>query len=256
MGNRLRREPDGKENPMNVSIQRTSLFLSLTLAAGCTTATEESETMPGESSASSGTNPDTGDLDPMCEPNAGDGRSQCAGETCEPGNYCDAIICTGGCESTLNCGTGQWCDLRMPDAFGAGICRPTTDPACGGTPVGDESSSEGGEIEECLIVEGNYVLALDPGSPQTCTELFEGDIQCSVAQDGCTLTWGCGDQSAVLFPPGNLDANGISMTEGTSPDGLAYACTFDFSGNTDDALVWSCSLVGGGGSLVCQGTGN
>ena len=187
-----------------------------------------------------------GVLDPMCEPNAGDGLTNCDGEICEAGSYCAALFCEAGCETTLNCPAGQWCDLRMPDGFGAGLCRPTSDPACGGPGSADSSTTDVGG-EDCSDVEGNYVLGLHASSPQECGELFSG-ISCSVAQEGCTLSWGCGSENQNLFPPGPLAADDTFTTDGML-EGVAYSCTFDFG----DPMGWSCSFTTPEGTLVCQG---
>lgn len=222
-------------------------FLALPLLFACTT--DETEALDTDGASSSDpTTDDPGPLDPMCEPNAGDGSTQCGGNICPGGERCQnsaAGVCEVGCESTLNCPTGQWCDLRMPDAWGAGLCRPTSDPACGTEPAGTTAD----EVVECLDVQGNYTLHLSEDAPEVCTFVFEEDLDCSVAQEGCTLRWGCGEDQVAVFPPGTIDANDDVEVEGTY-QGIPYTCTFDF---THYPGSWSCAFASDEGAAVCDG---
>lgn len=246
--------------PMTASTRFLALALPLLIAAGCVDETTEDSTTADTAAASGteGVDPPE-DLDPMCEPNAGDGTTQCGGNICEGGMRCEnsaAGTCSAGCESTLNCPANQWCDLRAPDAWGAGLCRPTSDPACGGPGESgaDDSSGSSDEIVDCLDVEGNYTLEADGGQPEVCQDFFSDGTICSVAQEGCTLTWGCGDgvDTIVPFPAGDLQGDDSFSADGTTPEGFAFSCTFDFA---DFPMRWSCSFGAGGGAIVCQGSG-
>lgn len=232
---------------MNASFRPFLLVLPLLFA--CVVDDDESNNPNNDTAQTSDSDSGSGSGSgaSMCEPNAGDGSSQCGGNICPGGEYCEnaaAGTCAAGCESTLNCATGQWCDLRMPDAWGVGLCRPTSDPACGGAPDPEPGT--------CLDVQGNYQLSLLSGAPEACVVVLDGTIQCSVAQDGCTLSWGCGELSVSPFPPGTLDENDDVQVEGMI-EGVPYVCDFDF---TYDPMTWSCALTSSEGALVCEGIGS
>lgn len=238
-----------------------SLFLSLALSsvasvAGCDI--DDDEQADTDAGAVATATQGSGGDPPMCTPNDGDGRTQCGGNTCGGGMYCAnsaAGSCENGCESTLNCGPGQWCDLRMPDLAGVGLCRSTNDPACGGDESessADASTGSDSSVSSCPDVQGNYTLELYSDSPQQCSELFDSGADCSVAQDECTLTWGCGGSLATsLLTPEQIDENGVYSVTGTT-QGINYNCDVDFS-SSQVALTWTCSFVIGGEAGVCEG---
>lgn len=230
-------------------------------APGCLD-TETSEQGGDTGSADNNGDNDGGDdgVD-ACVPNQSDGRTACSAEECSAGEYCFAdFSCSAGCASTLNCATGQWCDLRMSaeDSQGVeiGVCRATSDPFCEG-PADDTAADDGEDevvVEECLDVQGNYALSSAAGSPQACEAFIDGDQMCSVAQDGCDITWGCGPQLALLFVPGSLDANSVYETQGTQM-GIDYTCEVRFSSDFDLTFSWDCSFTLDGEAVVCQGQG-
>lgn len=242
---------------MNLTACRTTL-VATTLLCGLFAACEGSD-QDNETTGNATGGP--GELD--CTPNQGDGRTACNNDMCTAGNYCENdFVCSTGCESTLNCGAGEFCDMRMPivDGFGAtiGICRSASDPVCGGDPTNagetSDTSSSGEVGESCLDVEDNYRIDLDSGSPSEC-ELFitDGDM-CSVAQSGCELTWGCGAQLSQILTPGPIDDSGIYETSGTQM-GFDYECMFDFTAAFPTRFNFSCSAGQGGQAIVCSGTG-
>ncbi len=241
---------------MNASLR--FLTTALLLLPACIIDTEVDDdggaaATSGASAASADSGPDDG-VD--CTPNAGDGTTQCGGNVCDGGTVCrnDAAgECELGCESTLNCAAGQWCDLRMPDAWGAGLCRPTSDPACGGSSsAGDDGSVDETGVSECLVVEGNYTLQLFGDQPDFCSDDGLSALTCSVVQDGCSITWGCTSDDlppevlALFFAPGSIE--GDTYTNVASlPDG-DVTCTVDFGAET-----WSCSLTSNGMAGLCEG---
>lgn len=202
----------------------------------------------------------------MCVPNDGDGRTQCGAMVCEAGERCTEsglLQCVPGCLDTLNCGAGQWCDLRSSEPGDPGLCRSIDDAACGGDgsaagdatgpdPSGDESN--GGPA--CPDVQGNYSLTLAASSPDLCQEILSDGDQCSVSQEGCDIVWGCDATYGALLVPGAVDASGVYETSGVF-QGFAYDCEVAFlaTGSFAPDLEWSCSVGEGGQAILCEGTG-
>lgn len=213
-------------------------------------------------------------------PNDGDGRTQCGSNTCEAGERCTQsglIQCLPGCLETLNCGSGEWCDLRTADPGEPGLCRSVEDPACGGNPgetqagetqtgetqTGESNDSvadttdETGDEPACPDVQGNYSLTLSSTSPEDCEDILANGDQCSVSEDGCDLIWGCDGEYGALLVPGPVDMSGVYETSGTF-QGFSYTCevTFLSTGSFAPDLNWNCSVGQAGQALLCEGTGS
>ncbi len=255
---------------MNLNAPRTTLVASLLLAGLCGLGGAcEGSDQDNEATGNATGGPQ--ELD--CTPNQGDGRTACSNETCTAGEYCENdFVCSAGCESTLNCGAGEFCDMRMPitDGFGAtiGICRSASDPVCSGAstnasepdPDPDpesetaDPSSSGDVPESCPDVEDNYRIELDGSSPSECEVFITDGDMCSVAQSGCELTWGCGAHLSAVLTPGPIDDNGIYEVSGTQM-GVDYECTFDFTAQFPARFTFSCSAGQAGQAIVCSGTG-
>lgn len=197
----------------------------------------------------------------MCTFNDGDGRTQCGSNVCEAGERCTQsglIQCLPGCLDALNCGPQQWCDLRTADPGEAGLCRPSDDPACGGSPEPSSESGAPGDTAaeaECPDVQGNYRLTLSASSPDECQEILASGSQCSVSQDVCDITWGCDGEYATLLVPGAVGMSGGYETEGTFM-GFAYRCQITFNGSMSSDLTWNCSIGQSGQAVLCEGTGS
>ncbi len=72
------------------------------------------------------------------------GYTQCAGETCNPGTYCD-IFCNPGCASVTNCADGETCEKSGSSK--TGTCKATTSvptSECSKMPGFDTSCSGAG----------------------------------------------------------------------------------------------------------------
>ncbi len=212
----------------------------------------------GEAAGSNADAADSGASQPTdCDANVGDGVTQCTLETCAAGSYCEVDgICSSGCRSSLNCGSGESCDLRAPapnadHTFEIGVCR-VPGPWCGvATGASDDDGSDSA-APSCEPVQGNYAMFLDTDSPSACDDAFSGLTMCSVAQDGCALTWGCDTNFGLNFPPGLLDGNvyqGSGMIMG-----VPFACTVEFAWTQSSALTFSCS-ANFGQAVVCNGWG-
>ncbi len=214
----------------------------------------------------SGSGAGTGGSAEICVPNDGDGRTQCGGNTCEAGERCTEsglLQCLPGCLGTLNCGSGQWCDLRTAEPGQPGLCRSVDDPACGEDP--DPGETQAGETSEgadetggpaCPDVQGNYSVSLSLSSPEDCEVFFDNE-RCSVSQDECDLVWGCDGDLSFLLVPGPVSMSGVYETSGTL-EGFSYACevTFLLTGSFVPALNWSCSVGQAGEAVLCEGTGS
>ncbi len=208
---------------------------------------------------------------PMCGPNDGNGVTSCFNRQCVNDNYCDSYLetCQVGCLSTLNCAAGEYCDLRMPsrdfgDEHDVGVCRPpgaecgtdATDPgASAGTGGADTSMTDTGTMS-CADVEGNYTISLASDVPDICRSVIDDGTLCSVAQDGCQLTWGCDNAFGLGFPPGQLEGNtyhgmGTYSAKGTS---VPFDCEVEFVELLPYRLTFSCS-ANVGAAIVCEGLG-
>ncbi len=205
-----------------------------------------------------------------CEPNDGDGRTSCQFEECLPDEFCDVTdSCAVGCLSSINCRPGEYCDLRMPtsnwdNTLEVGTCR-VPGAECGAGEGGPGTSSDSsadttsgpaettGGTPACDEVQGNYQMKLDSDVPEMCGAAFSGLTMCSVAQEGCNLTWGCDADFGINFPPGPIDGR---IYEGTgSYMGVPFECTMEWIYSVNFTFTFSCSASLGGAAIVCTGTG-
>lgn len=246
------------------------------VALGATVAMVLSSTSCAEDSGSDGgdgtdegPSDDDGGLD--CTPNDSNGETQCTNQLCSASLYCDPFdgLCRNGCESTLNCALGDYCDKRMPTqsfdgSLEIGICR-TPGAECGaGDDVGDdvaddaESVGEGpadstGAAPGCNDWAGNYSITLDADSPMECNDAFSGTEMCSLVQTECELDWGCDGNFGVTFPPGAVDEDGVYHGTGNFM-GIAFECEITFYVAASYAFTWECS-ANVGMPILCTGLG-
>lgn len=212
----------------------------------------------GDGSSASDTAADSGDPQGnACVPNDSDGTTQCTIDTCLAGNYCEVDgACAPGCRTSLNCGEGEYCDLRAPapnwdHSFEIGVCR-APGAECGvDTNAGDTEAADSGAMN-CDEVQGNYAMYLSDDSPSICHDAFSGLTMCSVAQEGCGLTWGCDANFGLNFPPGELE--GDTYHGGGSYMGVPFDCTIEFVWSQTSVLTFSCA-ANVGQAVVCTGWG-
>jgi hypothetical protein len=249
---------------------KTTLATMLVLALTATDCAEDSDADGDGTDGSAENGDDDGGHD--CTPNDSDGMTQCTNQLCSPTQYCEPVngLCSNGCESTLNCAPGDYCDKRMPTdnldgTLEIGICRTpgaecnvddgsdehaddapddTTDPDTGGPETGSPACSEW---------QGNYAVTLDADSPDLCNEAFSGESMCSVTQDECTLHWGCDGNFGVGFPDGPVDGDGEYQGSGSFM-GVPFDCTIQFFAAASYSFTWECS-ANPGMPVLCTGLG-
>ena len=92
---------------------RIALGATVAVVLSATSCAEDSGS-DGDDDGTGGPSDDDGGLD--CTPNDSNGETQCTNQLCVASTYCDPFdgLCSNGCESTLNCALGDYCDKRMP----------------------------------------------------------------------------------------------------------------------------------------------
>lgn len=247
---------------------KTTLATTLVLALTATGCEQDPESNGDGTDGSADDGNDDGGHD--CTPNNSDGMTQCTNQMCGPSQYCEPFdgLCSNGCESTLNCALGDYCDKRMPTqnidgSLEIGICR-TPGAECG---VGDEQADDQaddapsedtmdpdtGTAPACDAWQDNYAVSLSDDSPAACDDAFSGTSMCSVTQDECTLHWGCDGNFGVTFPDGPVDGEGTYMGTGSFM-GIAFDCTIQFFVGAQYSFTWECS-ANPGMPILCSGFG-
>jgi hypothetical protein len=242
-------------------------FVAL-LAAGCT----EDSDADGDGTDGSATAGDDGGHD--CTPNNSDGMTQCTNQLCNPSQYCEPFdgLCSNGCESTLNCAMGDYCDKRMPTenidgTLEIGICRTpgaecgvddgaddVADTATQDSTTQDTVEPDTGTTPGCSEWQGNYSVTLDDDSPALCNDAFAGTKMCSLTQEECTLLWSCDGNFVEGFPDGPVDEDGVYQGTG-SIMGVPFECTIQFLAAASYSFSWECSASPGGMPILCTGLG-
>ena len=244
---------------------RTTLVTVLALTLSSTSCENVADSNDDGTDESAEAGDDDGGHD--CTPNNSDGMTQCTSQLCSASQYCEPVdgLCSNGCESSLNCAMGDYCDKRMPTenldgTLEIGICR-TPGAECGIADAGDDQADAPGEDDvdpdtgtpACSEWQGNYSVTLDDDSPDLCNEAFSGTSMCSVTQDGCTLHWGCDGSFGVGFPDGPVDGDG--RYEGTgSYMGVPFDCTIQFYSGASYSFSWECG-ANPGMPVLCTGLG-
>ena len=110
----------------------------------------------------------------VTNPNLGVGMTTCGSVTCNPGQYCYGQgACTSGCESNVNCASGETC--QKASGFETGSC------------VGGSVTTTVSRDDFCTKAK-----ACDPSlSESACTQLFNGAGEtckkCLMAESCSTL---------------------------------------------------------------------